>query len=155
MENFFNWVSKPVPSDEVIIWFNVHNMIYERIELYGDIFKSLDYIIRDTYMGDNVDDVKETKIIVSKEDNKKHFEWCWKKTISDFERENVIIDNIGEHKDYVEFFYFDTFYAQTDQIVKNSIPKFLNQIFDMTQQFTKSDLDMLTEFYKMMEKNVK
>lgn len=155
MENFFNWISKPVPSDEVIIWFNVHNMIYERIELYGDIFKSLDYIIRDTYMGDNFDDVKETKIIVSKEDNKKHFEWCWKKTISDFERENVIIDNIGEHKDYVESFYFDTFYAQTDQIVKNSIPKFLNQIFDMTQQFTKSDLDMLTEFYKMMEKNVK
>lgn len=155
MENFFNWISKPVPSDEVIIWFNVHNMIYERIELYGDIFKSLDYIIRDTYMGDNFDDVKETKIIVSKEDNKKHFEWCWKKTISDFERENVIIDNIGEHKDYVESFYFDTFYSQTDQIVKNSIPKFLNQIFDMTQQFTKSDLDMLTEFYKMMEKNVK
>lgn len=155
MENFFNWISKPVPSDEVIIWFNVHNMIYERIELYGDIFKSLDYIIRDTYMGDNFDDVKETKIIVSKEDNKKHFEWCWKKTISDFERENVIIDKIGEHKDYVESFYFDTFYAQTDQIVKNSIPKFLNQIFDMTQQFTKSDLDMLTEFYKMMEKNVK
>lgn len=155
MENFFNWISKPVPSDEVIIWFNVHNMIYERIELYGDIFKSLDYIIRDTYMGDNFDDVKETKIIVSKEDNKRHFEWCWKKTISDFERENVIIDNIGEHKDYVESFYFDTFYAQTDQIVKNSIPKFLNQIFDMTQQFTKSDLDMLTEFYKMMEKNVK
>lgn len=155
MENFFNWISKPVPSDEVIIWFNVHNMIYERIELYGDIFKSLDYIIRDTYMGDNFDDVKETKIIVSKEDNKKHFEWCWKKTISDFERENVIIDNIGEHKDYVESFYFDTFYSQKDQIVKNSIPKFLNQIFDMTQQFTKSDLDMLTEFYKMMEKNVK
>ena len=63
MENFFNWISKPVPSDEVTIWFNVHNMIYERIELYGDIFKSLDYIIRDTYMGDNIDDVKETKII--------------------------------------------------------------------------------------------
>ena len=74
MENFFNWISKPVPSDEVTIWFNVHNMIYERIELYGDIFKSLDYTIRDTYMGDNIDDVKETKIIVSQEDNKKLLE---------------------------------------------------------------------------------
>ena len=55
----------------------------------------------------------------------------------------------------MESFYFDTFYGQPDQMVKDSIPKFLNQIFDMTQQFTKSDLDMLTEFYKMMEKNVK
>ena len=155
MENFFNWISKPVPSDEVTIWFNVHNMIYERIELYGDIFKSLDYIIRDTYMGDNIDDVKETKIIISQEDNKKHFEWCWDKTISDFEKENIFVSEVGEHKDYVESFYFDTFYVQPDQMVKDSIPKFLNQIFDMTQQFTKSDLDMLTEFYKMMEKNVK
>lgn len=155
MENFFNWISKPVPSDEVTIWFNVHNMIYERIELYGDIFKSLDYIIRDTYMGDNFDDIKETKIIVSKEDDKNHFEWCWGKTITNFEKENVIIDNIGEHRDYVESFYFDTFYGQPDRMVRNSIPKFLNQIFDLTQQFTKSDLDMLTEFYKMMEKNVK
>ena len=91
MENFFNWISKPVPSDEVTIWFNVHNMIYERIELYGDIFKSLDYTIRDTYMGDNIDDVKETKIIVSQEDNKKRFEWCWAKTISSFEKEKVFV----------------------------------------------------------------
>jgi len=39
MENFFNWMSKPVPPDEVIVWFNVHNMNYEKIELCGDIFK--------------------------------------------------------------------------------------------------------------------
>jgi hypothetical protein len=40
MENFFNWMSKVIPNDEVIIWFNIHNMHYEKIELYGDIFKS-------------------------------------------------------------------------------------------------------------------
>ena len=154
MENFFNWISKPVPSDEVTIWFNVHNMIYERIELYGDIFKSLDYIIRDTYMGDNIDDVKETKIIISQGVGDL-INQLNDKTISDFEKENIFVSEVGEHKDYVESFYFDTFYGQPDQMVKDSIPKFLNQIFDMTQQFTKSDLDMLTEFYKMMEKNVK
>ena len=54
MENFFNWLSKPIPKDEIITWLNVHNMYYERIELYGDIFKSLNQIIIDTYLGSDV-----------------------------------------------------------------------------------------------------
>ena len=79
MENFFNWMSKPIPPDEVEIWFNVHNIIPEKIELYGDVFKSLNFIINDTYLGD---DYKETKINLSKEDNELHFEWCWKTLIA-------------------------------------------------------------------------
>ena len=54
MENFFNWMAKPLPKDEIIIWFNIHNMTYEKIELYGDVFKSLNHIILDTYLGDDV-----------------------------------------------------------------------------------------------------
>ena len=88
MENFFNWMSKPVPKDEVIIWFNVHNMNYEKIELFGDIFKSLNQIVLDTYMGD---DIKETKISMTLEDKELHFEWCWKKTIDDFMKEGIEI----------------------------------------------------------------
>ena len=76
MENFFNWMSQPVPKDDVIIWFNVHNLNYEKIELYGDFFKSLNQIILDTYLGDEGPD---TRIIMSKEDNILHFEWCWTK----------------------------------------------------------------------------
>ena len=59
MENFFNWMTKPIPQEEVIIWFNIHNMIYEKIELYGDIAKSLTIIINETYLGE---DISETKI---------------------------------------------------------------------------------------------
>jgi len=32
MENFFNWISKPIPEDELIIWLNIHNMNYEKIK---------------------------------------------------------------------------------------------------------------------------
>ena len=66
MENFFNWMIMPVPKDEVIIWFNVNNMTYEKIELYGDISKSLTRIIIDTYLGDNI---SETKITLTDEYN--------------------------------------------------------------------------------------
>ena len=155
MENFFNWIAKPLPNDEVVTWFNVHNMIYEKIELYGDIFKSLNYVITDTYMGDSNGDSPETKIVMSPDDKKSHFDWCWDKMIRNFQKENIIITLDGEHKDYLQSFYMDTFYNQTQKNVKDSVPVFLNDIFNMSKPFSKSDLDMITEIYKMMEKNVK
>lgn len=151
MENFFNWMSKPIPKDEVIIWFNVHNMNYERIELYGDIFKSLNYIIIDTYMGD---ETKETKISLSQEDKESHFQWCWNKMVEDFRKENIIIKHGGEHKEYFKSFFFDTFYNQPEKNVKNAIPNFLVEVFDVEKPFSKPDLDILTELYKLMEKNI-
>ena len=151
MENFFNWMSKPIPQDEVIIWFNIHNMNYERIELYGDIFKSLNYIVIDTYMGE---ETNETKISLSHEDKELHFEWCWNKMVEDFKRENIIIKHGGEHKEYFRSFFFDTFYNQSEKNIKESISNFLVEVFDVEKPFSKSDLDILTELYKLMEKNI-
>jgi hypothetical protein len=150
MENFFNWMTKPLPKEEIIIWFNVHNMTYEKIELCGDFFKSLNQIIMDTYLGDST---SETKISLSYDDNLSHFEWCWNKVIENFKRENIIIKSDGEHKDYFQSFFMDTFYNQTESSLKKSISKFLNEIFDVGITYSKSDLDLLTELYKLIEKN--
>ena len=150
MENFFNWMTKPLPKDEIIIWFNIHNMTYEKIELYGDFFKSLNHVIMDTYLGDNT---SETKIFLSNEDNLSHFEWCWNKIIENFKRENIIIKSDGDHKEYFQSFFVDTFYNQTENNLKKSIPKFLNEIFEVGMTYSKSDLDLLTELYKLIEKN--
>ena len=150
MENFFNWMTKPLPKEELIIWFNIHNMTYEKIELYGDVFKSLNQIILDTYLGDTI---FVTKIILTDEDNLSHFEWCWKKTIDNFKKEDIHIKYEGEHKDYFKSFYMDTFYNQNEERIKESIPKFLMDIFDVGISYSKSDLDLLTELYKLIEKN--
>ena len=151
MENFFNWLSKPIPKDEIITWFNIHNMYYEKIELYGDVFKSLNQVIVDTYLGSNIN---ETKIILSEEDNMSHFNWCWKKTIEGFRKENILINECGEHKEYFESFFLDSFYNQQDFNIKESISLFLEQIFRIDNTFSKSDLDLMTELYKLMEKNI-
>jgi len=151
MENFFNWMSKPIPKEEVIIWFNVHNMNYEKIELCGDIFRSLNHIILDTYMGE---DKGETKISLSQEDKKLHFEWCWKKMLDNFNMEKIKIKHAGEHKDYFEDFFMETFYNQSEKNVKDAIPSFILDVFDVDKPFSKSDLDILTELYKLMEKNI-
>lgn len=151
MENFFNWVSKPVPKEEVIIWFNIQNMTYEKVELFGDFFKSLNNKITDTYFEENH---KETKINLSQENKKEHFEWCWMNTIKDFEKENIKFKTEGEHKNYFQKFYSDTFYNQNQKNIKEAIPNFLEEVFDLNTQTSKSDLEIMTEVYKLMEKNL-
>lgn len=151
MENFFNWMTKPIPKDEVVIWLNVHNMNYEKIELYGDIFKSLNFIINDTYLGE---ESNETQISLSDEDKKLHFEWCWNKLREDFGKENIKIKHGGDHKDYLESFFMDSFYNQREKNIKKAIPEFILDVFDVDKPFSKSDLDILTELYKLMNKNI-
>ncbi len=151
MENFFNWMSKTIPDEEVLVWFNVHNMNYEKIELFGDIFKSLNQTIVDTYMGESEG---ETKISLSQEDKENHFEWCWNTLIKNFKKEGVGIKLRGEHKEYFKQFFLDSFYNQSQENVRISIPEFLNDVFDVEKPFSKSDLDILTEMYKLIEKNM-
>ena len=151
MENFFNWMSKTIPDKEVTVWFNVHNMNYEKIELFGDIFKSLNQTIVDTYMGESDG---ETRISLTQEDKENHFEWCWNTVIKNFKKEEVSIKTNGEHKEYFKQFFLDSFYNQSQENVRISIPEFLNDVFDVDKPFSKSDLDILTELYKLIEKNM-
>lgn len=152
MENFFKWIGKEIPDEEVIIWFNVHNMNYEKIELYGDIFKTLSYLIQDTYLGE---ENHETKISLSVEDKELHFEWCWAKMIENFAKEKIFIESDGEHKKYLKNFFGETFYNQQDKNIKDEVFVFVDQVFEVNKKFSKADLDILTEIYKLMEKNVK
>ncbi len=151
MENFFEWMSQPIPKEDVIIWFNVHNLNYEKIELYGDFFKTLYQTITDTYLGE--DDL-ETRIVMSEEDKITHFEWCWNKVIGDFKKENFDFKQEGQHKDYFKSFFMDSFYDGTQKKLKVAIPEFIEDVFDTDKPFTKSDLDILTELYLMFEKNL-
>lgn len=151
MENFFNWMSKPVPSHEVEVWFQVHNVIPEKVELFGDVFLSLAKIIIDTYLGEQS---IETKITFTQEDILNHYNWCWKKMLKDFELENLRIEKLGKHKDYLKTFFDDSFYRQENIDIKEAIPKYISDLFDFEKPFAKSDLDILTEIYKLLDKNV-
>ena len=151
MENFFNWMSQPVPKEEVIVWFNIHNMSYEKIELYGDIFRTLYLIVNDTYLGN--DDI-ETRISLSNKDNESHFYWCWDLTVKNFRKENILIKEEGQHKNYFKSFFLETYYDSSQKDIKIAIPNFLDDIFNLDKPFTKSDLDLLTEVYNLLEKNI-
>ncbi len=151
MENFYNWMMVPVPKDEVDIWFSVHNMIPEKIELYGDIVESLTTLVLETYLGE---ETIETKIRMSDDDITNHFDWCWKKTLDGFEKENILIDSEGEHKDYVKTFFLDSFYYQKDSEIRSAVKLFVTDLFDIDKVFVKSDLDIITEIYKVFNRTV-
>lgn len=153
MENIFNWITKPLPKEEVDVWFSVNNIISEKCELFYDFCISLILLLKETYLGDS-DVSNETKIILTDEDNKKHFEWCWNKTIELFRQEGINFESKGEHYDYFLVFFTEIFYNQKNINIKNSIEKFFDELFDCDVTFTKSDLDLLTELYKMLDKSL-
>jgi len=142
---------KPIPNDEVSIWFNVQNMHFERIELFRDVFLSLYYLIESTYLGQ---DTGDTKVTLTTEDIELHFEWCWNKVISNFKLESIHIKEEGKHKEYVKSFFMDIFYFSNKSQIQTEIDDFLGSIFNYRKNFTKSDLEILTEIYHLLNKNI-
>jgi hypothetical protein len=154
MENFYSWMMKPVNHDDVEVWFNVNNMIHEKRQLFSDFTFSLYHLISSTYLGDDLDNTSETKLVLSQEDKLKHFDWCWKKTLDNFLKENIKFNVKGEHREYYEKFFMDLFYNAENKSISENIVKFFEELFYEEKMFTKSDLDMLTEIYKLLNKNI-
>ena len=88
MDNFFNYISKQLKQEDIEIWFNINNIIPEKMELYYDFSISIHKLILETYLGDD-DGFNETKVSMTEEDKNKHFDWCWDKTIDSFNLENI------------------------------------------------------------------
>jgi hypothetical protein len=154
MENFFNYISKPVHPDDVQVWLNINNIIPEKVDLYSDFTSSLYKLILNTYLGED-DKSNESNIKLTEEDNTKHFDWCWKKSIENFNKENVKFYSRGEHYDHFKSFFDEVYYNQKEQKVKDQIGVFFEDLFDLKKPFTKSDIDMLTDLYKSLDKNLK
>lgn len=153
MDNFFNYITKNLDPEEVDIWFRVNNIIPEKMELYYDLSYSLYLLIKKTYLGDN-DDNNETKVEMSEEDNKKHFDWCWDKTLNNFKKENILFEVKGEHYDYFFSLFRELYYKQNKEEIRNSIDVFFNDLFNREKPFTQVDLDLIYNIYKTLDKNL-
>ena len=151
VENFFALLTTPVPDDEVEIWFNVNNMTIEKRQLYADFCLSLVYLINETYLGEEIN--KTNPLTLSQKEKNDHFEWCWKKTINSFTKEGLKLKYDGEHKEYFKEFFDEVFYNQKDDNIITNFPKFLESLFNEETTYTQSDLNMLTEMYKLFKKS--
>ena len=154
MDNFLNYITKNLDPEEVDIWFRVNNIIPEKMELYYDLSYSLFLLIKTTYLGDE-SEVGETTVKMNDVDNKKHFNWCWKKIIDNFERESISFDTEGDHYDYFFTLFNEIYYRQSKEAIRNSIDVFFNDLFNREKVFTQVDLDLIFNIYKTLDKNLK
>jgi len=146
---------KPIPKNDVETWFSVNNIILEKKELFSDFVHSLIDLIKSTYLGDQVDTQKtETTIQLKQEDKQKHFDWCWSKTIDTFSKENINFELNGDHKDYFSNLLMDLFYNTENKIISDNIEPFFVNLFDDRVGYSQSDLEMITEIYKLLNKNI-
>ena len=153
MDNFLNYITKNLDPEEVDVWFKVNNIIPEKMELYYDLSYSLYILIRKTYLG-NSETNSETKVVMSDEDNIKHFEWCWGKTIENFSKENIIFELQGDHHDYFFSLFNEIYYSQRKEVIRESIDVFFNDLFNRGKPFTQVDLDLIYNIYKTLDKNL-
>lgn len=154
MDQFFNWLTKPMLPEEIDAWYRANNIIPEMCELFRDYCFSLLNLINDTYLGDEDYDSKETSIQFTEQDKLTHFTWCWNKTIDNFKKENIIFLYNNDTFEYFKTFFMEVYYNQDQKLIRESLSDFFNSIFTKTDKRTKSDLDMFTELYKQLEKSL-
>jgi len=154
MDQFFNWLSKPMSNEDLDIWYKANNIIPELTDLFRDYCLSLLGLVKSTYLGDSHGSLNETKIGLTKEEKQEHFKWCWIRTLNNFEKESIIFNFKKDDYDYFESFFFEVFYEQSDDDIKDEIEKFFKELFNRKRMVSKSDLEMFTDVYKTLERSL-
>ena len=89
------------------------------------------------------------------EQKKDHFKWCWNKTIDNFSKESIYFVFREDDMEFFESFFFEIFYLQKDDSIRQNIELFLQQLFDRKGKKSKSDIEIFTDLYKLLERSLK
>ena len=155
MGRFFDWLAKPMNQEDITAWYLANNITPELTELFRDFCFSFLILLKETYLGDDFLDNKETRVGMSDQQKKEHFKWCWNKTIENFNKESIDFKFNESDSEFFESFFFEVFYNQPDQKVKDTINEFFTQLFDNVGKKTKSDIEIFTDIYKVLERSLK
>jgi hypothetical protein len=104
-------------------------------------------LIKETYLG--------PEVINTETDQKNHFTWCWDKTIDNFSHEKIYFKERGTAYNYFWSFFLEAYYYnQLDGNIMR-IKEYFYILFHFEDRKTRSELDMLTEIYKLLDQNLK
>jgi hypothetical protein len=154
MGRFFDWLAKPMDQEDITAWHLANNIIPELTELFRDFCLSFLTLIKETYLGDDFEETA-TKVGMTEKQKKEHLNWCILKTIENFKKENINFILNKDDMDFFEGFFFEICYVQNDQKFKNALDDFFVNLFDRNQKKTKSDIEIFTELYKLLERSMK
>ena len=145
-EQFYKYITEPIEKEEMALWVKAYNIKSEKTELFFDFINSLFTLIRETYLGED--------IMKKEEDIKGHFTWCWDKVVSNFKKENINFNEVGNHYEYFWNFFYESFYIAKEEETIPKISMFFNRMFKLYIQKTKSELDLLSEMYCILNSNL-
>jgi len=144
---FIKYITSPLTLEEMHLLYKANNIKYDKCVLYGDFINTLNKLIVETFLGDDV--------INSEEDIKNHFIWCIDQIFNNFKKENIIFDATQDLKNYFYNFYLELFYNINNKT--GSLDK-LNKLpilsLDYSRIKTRSDMDVLLELYSLFEKSL-
>lgn len=146
--SFLGYINNPITKEDMLLFYKENDIKYEKCELYSDFALSLIMTIFDTYMGDDV---------TSLDDQFKHFEWAWQKTILNFVEEGLDFEGNLLYEYFLEFM-LEVYYPivnKNEITIDKKISKLWLDIFDYHRIKTNSDIDALIEIYAIFEKSLK
>ena len=146
-ESYLELLSADSYKHQIDIWYRTYNISYEKTLLYYDFVTSLYALVEETYLGSD--------ILVLEVDQKNHFNWCWDKTISNFEKEKISFKERDNCYHYFLNFFLEAYYYAKAENQEVRISEYFYRLFDFTHKKTRSELDMLTDVYKIFDQNLK
>jgi hypothetical protein len=146
-ESYLEFISSENYKQEIDIWYKSHNISREKLSLFHDFVASIHDVIDNTFLGPDVMDEVENQ--------KNHFTWAWDKVIDDFFKEKIYIKNRGPHYEYFWNFYLEAYYYSQINGYDSKIPDYFLKLFDFDHIKSKSELEILTIIYKVLNQNFK
>lgn len=132
---------------QIDIWYRTYNINRDKIILFYDFLSSLYNLVDDTFLGADV--------LYDELDQRNHFNWCWNRIITNFDKEKIFLKEKGTHYEYMWNFFFEAYYFVKFEEKETRISEYFYKLFDFRYRKSRSELDILTEIYKLFEQNLK
>ena len=146
-ENYLEFISSENYKHQIDIWYKAYNITHEKTELFFDFIISLYELLENTYLGPDV--------MIYEEDQMGHFLWCWDKTIESSSKEKIYFKERGNLQSYFWNFFREAYYFVKIEDKQDLIKDYFTKLFNFKHKKTRSELDLLTEVYKLFEQNLK
>jgi len=145
--NLIEFISKPMKKEDIYLLYRVNNVTPEKTELYMDFIRSIFNTVVSTYMGDD---------IMSTNDVKKHFGWCWNRVITSFRMEHIYFEDSVEMYSYFNSLFIESFYDEEDKSneIIGELMEFWETSFTYSSTKTRSELETFFDLYKLFDKSV-
>lgn len=147
-DSILGYINNPLSREDMLLLYRENNIKIEKCELFGDFALSLIITILDTYLGDDVTNL---------DDQFKHYDWVWKKTIANFIEEGFDFEDANLYDYYLEFM-LETYYSMNHKKelrIEKKILLLWMDVFTYTNPKSNSDMNLLIDIYKIFEKALK